>query len=232
MAYPPVTDSWRHTLLALNNLPAIQSPDFIICDRIYAGSLIDLNPSECMQAAGRLPVGSTEMEYQRHFPYYLTTQTVTGECRVEVAKLNRHNPHYPSSRFMAKPDVFRDLAAQIIRQCVIPRGHGRFATFGMQNLINWATNGATTSAELFLDHIPPDASFFTVSVMGTGFPDDRRLPADLASRDPAVAYSLAFALDQASHALPDGSDLKEDYEIPSATLEDRGDEMERGEFIP
>ncbi|KAL9117088.1 MAG: hypothetical protein Q9187_006379 [Circinaria calcarea] len=208
----------------MNNLHAIQSPDYITCDRAYAGTQGDLKLSECMQAAGRLPVGSTEVTYQDHLPYGLPTVLESGQCQVQVDRLERFSFVGPDLPFMAKPDLFRDLAAEVIRQCVIPRGHGGFATLGMQNLMDWATNSATSLGELLEEHIPQTLEAFTVNVFGKAVGDEAAYPGET---DPSIAYSLAYALDQAGQKQADGSNLKAHYERAAAVLEERGDEMER-----
>ena len=205
MTDPLDTSTWPwYPLAAVTPVP----PDFILCDQYYGSvgtSLHTLDLSDCVQAAGRLPLGNEIIRY--HGPMPIEIQW--GHCQVIVQAANIDSR---TSYWSLRPSAFRDTAGWIIEQCVAQQLTGGFGTVQFQNVVNWVTSPSTTFENISQGPWPYDATFFTVTIM----PDIRfERPG---YEDPAIGEALSDAMQKAGRNAPANSDMAEHYSEGASRL--------------
>ena len=138
-------------------------PDFHLCHPFYGSNL---NENDCVQAAGLLPVGNRPLLLDSpsesfRFPMVSSHR----DCVVTVRWAYPHHI-YPLGSTSISPNAFRIMASWLLFICVGSSGLGGFGTIGIQNMIDWTANPATTDSSVVTGLWPADATYFTVTVTG------------------------------------------------------------------
>ncbi|MCJ1241778.1 hypothetical protein MMC14_009784 [Varicellaria rhodocarpa] len=190
---------------------APQFPDIFECDVHYGAQL---HPADCIQAAGRLPTGSSPVPYTigaiNHPPDWNTSPTDLpymiehNNCEIWVEVLGGWEQRGAADprtvmrgRVSLVPDLIRGLVGHLIAACVTPSSRGGFATAGLANMITYILQPETYPPSRErpmlpsdLQPFPQDALFFTVTVhdtSGVGHPD-------VPNMEPSVPIALATGL--------------------------------------
>ena len=206
MMATPGSNSWPFVPLPPPVRPI--PPDFAICSPFYGTHLV---LSTCTRAAGKLPTGSTPVNYGRlihgqsrqansgnyNLPIRVVEEDLWGDCQVIVQNSNLFDRFLIGHQLIA-PDLFRSMASWIIDQCVAPNGWGGFGTVSLQRFIDWVANDTTTNTDLQnwdrgsgVVNVPRDAPLYTVTVIDEGA--KYFMPAYY---DPAIAEALAYGVSQ------------------------------------
>ena len=190
MASYPATSLWPSTPLPEPVRPI--PPDFYSCHPFYGNNLIT---RLCVQAASRLPSGSTPVVYgyppgnlqdgSYNLPREIKQDAGNGKdyCLVTIDAAFTTSSN-PTQRLIATPDLFRAATSWLIDQCVTPNFLGGFATVSLQSMIDWVANDSTTNQQLRDWAVPFTHLFYTITISGTV----RAFPAEY---DPSTAEAIA-----------------------------------------
>ena len=213
-------------------------PDFYLCNPFYGAGL---NQQDCIEAASRLPVGTTPMvlgEYPIPHQLPIVESSGPGGCRVTVEWAFPDSYTDAVGEIRVAPEAFRQSASWIIHSCVAPILWGGFGTIGLENMINWIANDTTPTAQIGDGVWPVPSTFFTVTI-------DRDEKRDFYPEynDPAVGSQLrdrvrekgnverADALDRSTDYMSRRNGASASWWWSFKTESDSGSERDQSEMV-
>ena len=120
-------------------------------------------------------------------PLNFPIEEIHGDCQVTVDWA--YAASFSSHPIDVVPDDLRRTANWLLSKCVEPFSIGGYATIGLQNMIDWVSNEATSDALIGEGRWPGTATYFTVTVGGVN-----PIVFEPGFSDPAVAEALGDAV--------------------------------------
>ena len=135
-------------------LPAVAPipPDFYVCDRTFYG---EPHLQDCLNAASLLPIGSEPVAFAfddhnlpriKHGDFAIcnsdciNTHIIVGHCEIMVDIGGQNDA---IDYLFLKPDLLREMAGWLLRQCVAGSRMGGFVTMGLEETIDYLINPRT-----------------------------------------------------------------------------------------